>query len=296
MAVVESGSFRRAAEKVFRTQPAISQSIKKLEEEVGAPLFARDGHEVALTEAGKLLASYAKRMLRLRADTYHALGELKNLGSGSVSIAAPESAALYLLPGPLQCFFERYPGVKLGIYRRHRDEIAQQVMDREIDIGFVLSEPSFHEMESFPIYEDVMTLIASPEHPLAGRSDVAIKDLGRERFVLHHGCEPTLQELEKTFEENGNRLAITAELWGFESVKTFVRQGLGLAIVPRLTAAEELRHGALAEIPVLGLQMPRRTFLICRDPRYLTDAARALLETVRGFNWGALERKTGVIR
>src|SRR4029453_9520191 len=146
LAVAEEGNFTRAAERVCRTQPAVSQSIKKLEEAIGAPLFARDVHEVVLTEAGRTLVEYARRVVRLRADAMRSLGEQRNLDSGTPSIGAHESAAVYLLPGPLRRYFDEFPQIKVGIYRSRLDEIPRQVMDREVDIGFVKDAPAYHEL------------------------------------------------------------------------------------------------------------------------------------------------------
>ncbi|MGH9319994.1 MAG: LysR family transcriptional regulator [Vicinamibacteria bacterium] len=291
VAVVEEGSFSRAAEKVFRTQPAISQSIKKLEEEVGAPVFARDMHDVALTEAGKLLNDYARRMLRLRDETLHALNDLNQLNAGSLTIAAPESAALHLLTGPLHAFLREYPAIKLGIYRRHRDEIPREVMDRQIDVGFMVCEPTFRELHCVPIYSDSTILISSPNHPLVGRRSVKIRDLGQERFILHHLCQPTLDTIEAMFAQAGTPLNIAAELWGFESIKAFVRQGIGLAIVPRIVAVQELENGTLARIRVEELNITRQTFMVYRDPRYMTKSGRELLRTIAQYDWTKLDMR-----
>lgn len=285
LAVVEEGTFSRAAERVFRTQPAISQSIKKLEEEIGALLFARDMHEPTLTEAGRVLVENARRMLRLRDDTLHALGELRNLSAGSVSIAAPESAALYLLPGPLKSYLQKFPTIKLGIYRRPMEEIPRQVMDREIDIGFVIEPPTFREIQAVPIHSDQMILVASPRHPLARRGSVRLRDLGDERFVMHHVCTNTARKILQLFEKHGTPFRVAAELWGFESIKSFVQQEVGLAIIPRITALQELKRGSLVHIPVPELSIPRATFMIFRDRRYLSESARELLNVVRGFDW-----------
>ena len=116
LAVVDEGSFTRAAERVYRTQSAISQSIKKLEDTIGTPLFARDNPEVALTEAGKVLAVHARRMVQIRDDAIRPLDDLRRLVVGSVSVAAHESAAVYLLPGRLKAYLRRHPEIKVGIY------------------------------------------------------------------------------------------------------------------------------------------------------------------------------------
>lgn len=285
LAVVEERTFTRAAERVCRTQPAVSQSIKKLEEEIGAPLFARDMHDLSLTEAGKLLADYARRMVRLRDEAMRQLGELKSLKTGTLAIAAHESAAVYLLPGPLRCYLEKYPEIKVGIYRSRLNEIPRQVMDREVDVGFVKEEPAFHELQWVDVYDDDMVLIASPNHPLAARRDVRIRDLGEEPFVVHHQCSSTEQKILRLFERHSTRCRIVAELWSFENIKNFVQEQVGLAIVPRLTVEQEIRDGRLVVVPVQELALPRRTLMIYREHGYMSEPARELIKIVRGFNW-----------
>ena len=169
LAVVDEGSFTRAAERVYRTQSAISQSIKKLEDTVGAPLFARDAPELCLTPSGKLLAEYARHMVRVRDEAMRSLDDLRRLVAGSVSVAAHESAAVYLLPGPLKAYLRTHPEIQVGIYRSRLDEIPRQVLDREVDVGFVKDEPIFRELKCVQIHADQMVLIGSPAHPLASR-------------------------------------------------------------------------------------------------------------------------------
>ncbi len=287
LAVVEEGTFTRAAERVSRTQPAVSQSIKKLEEEVGAPLFARDANEVSLTEAGKLLLDYARNVVRARDEVMRGMGALKSLKSGSLTIVAHESAAVYLLPAPLRTYLHRYPDVKVGIYRSRLTEIPRQVMDREVHLGFVKDDPGFHELHAVEVHADEMVLVASPRHPLVGRASVSLRDLGEESFVMHHLCSTTEQKILRLFEQYQTTCRIVAELWSFENIKTFVQADVGLGIVPRITVAAELREGTLVRIPVAELHMPRRTLMIYRDQGYVSDAARELIRIVRTFNWDA---------
>ena len=206
LAVVEERTFTRAAERVCRTQPAVSQSIKKLEEEVGAPLFARDVHEVSLTEAGRVLADYARRMVHLRDEALRQVTELKSLKAGTLAIAAHESAAVYLLPAPLRSYLQKFPDIKVGIYRSRLNEIPRQVMDREVDVGFVKDEPAFHELQWVDVHSDEMMCIASPRHPLAAKTEVRIRDLGSEQFVLHHLCSTTAETILRLFEQNAHAL------------------------------------------------------------------------------------------
>jgi DNA-binding transcriptional LysR family regulator len=287
LAVVEEGTFTRAAERVFRTQPAVSQSIKKLEEEIGAPLFARDLHDVSLTEAGKVLVDYARRMVRERDEAMRQLGALKNLKTGTLTIAAHETAAVFLLPAPLRTYLNLFPEIKVGIYRSRLTDIPRQVMDREVHVGFVKDEPGFHELKCVEVHADEMVLVASPRHPLASRRDVRISELGEEHFVLHHLCSTTELKILRLFEQHSTRCRIVAELWSFENIKSFVQAEVGIAIVPRITVAQELRDGTLVRIPVRELIMPRRTLMIYREQGYLSESARELIKIVRNFNWDA---------
>ena len=281
IAVVEERSFSRAAEKVFRTQPAVSQSIKKLEEEIGTPLFARDTPEPALTEAGKVLLDYAHRMLSLRGEAFDDLAQLKSLNGGTLTIAAHESAAYYLLPSALRDYAKKFPRIKIGLHRSPVSEIPEKVLDREVDLGFVVEKPAFHELRSVRVYSDALILLAPANHPLAGQRTVCFKDLEQEPLVVHNRCKSTLSMTMQLFRRNNIPFRVAVELSSFECMKTFVREGVGLAILPRLAALRELREGTLVEIPLQGLDIERRTFMINRDERYLSHPAQELRKLLK---------------
>lgn len=285
LAVVEERTFTRAAERVCRTQPAVSQSIKKLEEEVGTALFARDVHDVSLTEAGKVLADYARRMVHLRDEAMRHVSQINTLKAGTLGVAAHESAAVYLLPAPLRAYLHRYPDIKVGIYRSRLNEIPRQVMDREVDVGFVKDEPAFHELQWTEVHVDQMVVICSPRHPLASRPQVTVEDLGHEPFVMHHLCNATADMINRVFERHRTRLRIVAELWSFENIKNFVREDVGLAIVPGVTVSAELRDGHVARLRIPELEIPRRTLMICREQGYLPEPANELIKLMRSFRW-----------
>jgi DNA-binding transcriptional LysR family regulator len=290
LAVVDEGSFTRAAERVYRTQSAISQSIKKLEDAVGAPLFARDTPELCLTEPGKMLVVYARRMVQLRDEALRSLDDMRRLVAGNVSVAAHESAAVYLLPGPLKAYLRRHPEIKVGIYRSRLDEIPRRVLDREVEIGFVKDRPSFRELNCVDVHADRMVLIGAPGHALAARPEVRLRDLSEEHFVIHHQCAATTERILQLFEQHGSRLNVAAELWSFENVKQFVREEVGLAIVPRICVRQEIVDGTIAEIAVPELDIPRPTRMIYGDTRYLSDAARAFIDIVSQFDYDQLVR------
>ena len=285
LAVAEEGTFTRAAERVGRTQPAISQSIKKLEDELGMPLFARDLHDVSLTEAGKALVEYARKMVRARDEALRMLGSLKHLSAGTLNIAAHESAAVYLLPAALRHYLHRFPDIRVGIYRSRLADIPRQVVDREMHVGFVKEIPPFKELTCIPVHADEMVLVASPGHPFARRSNLTIKDLEGEPFVLHRACSATEQKILRLFAQHNTRCRIVAEVRSFENIKQLVEEDVGLAIVPNVTVKQEIDAGTLVSVKLPELSIPRQTFMIYRESGQHSDAARELIEVVRSFNW-----------
>ena len=285
LAVAEERTFTRAAERVCRTQPAVSQSIKKLEEEVGAALFARDVHEVSLTEAGRVLADYARRMVNLRNEAMRQVSEIKTLKAGTLAIAAHESAAVYLLPAPLRSYLQKFPDIKVGIYRSRLADIPRQVVDREMHVGFVKEPPPFKELTCIPVHADEMVLVASPDHPFARRPGVTIKDLEGEPFVLHRLCSTTEQKILRLFAEHDTRCRIVAEVRSFENIKQLVEEDVGLAIVPNVTVKQEIAAGTLVRVKLAELSIPRQTFMIYREQGQHSDAARELIGVVQSFNW-----------
>ena len=280
LAVADERTFTRAAERVFRTQPALSQSIKKLEMELGSPLFVRDNGNVSLTEAGNILADYAHRMLKLRDSATRSIAQLQNLGSGTLSIAAHESAALYLLPKAILRFVQLFPEVKIRVNRARLDEVPRMVLDREVQIGFLKEAPAFQELESVDVHSDRMALIASPHHTLVGRTSVGVKDLDGVPFVVHHACSSTEEFVVRLFRQNGIRCHVVAELWSFENIKSFVLENVGLAIVPRITVTEELRIGSLIEIGLPELNFHRGTVMTYRRD-CVSEAAGRLIKIMR---------------
>ena len=282
LAVVDEGTFTRAAERVFRTQPAVSQSIKKLEDEIGAPLFIRGLTDLALTEAGKLLVDYARRMIALRDQATHHLSDLKNLKVGSLEIAAYESAAVYLLPKPLRKYLQLHSGVRVGLSHSSLDEIPRQVLNRDVQIGFVKERPISHELECINAYVDEVIVIASPRNKLARAKDISIVDLDCFPIVLHRQSKTTQRMMLRVFEKYQIRCNVVAELGNFENIKQFVQADVGIALVPRITVESDLERQTLVELPLRELNQKRSTLMIFRA-NYLPDAAKELIRIMREF-------------
>jgi DNA-binding transcriptional LysR family regulator len=279
--VVEEGSFSKAAERVYRTQPAVSIAIRRLEDEVGAPLFERSQKTPTLTEAGEMIYDYAKRMLALRDEARDVVAELRSLQRGRVRIGANESTSLYLLPHLILQFREQYPNVKVEIFRHVSDRLPREVLDRGVDFALLAFEPAHSDLESFPVLHDELVLIMHPEHQLATRDSVTISELGNESFLAHNVKTASRTKVVEAFAQNHTPLNISLELATVETIKRFVQLKIGLAFVPRMCVTEELERGTLATVPVQGLTYFRTLWATHRRQMTFSHAASAFLEVLR---------------
>jgi DNA-binding transcriptional LysR family regulator len=279
--VVEEGSFSKAAERVFRTQPAVSIAIKRLEEEIGAPLFERSQKAVVLTELGRLVYDYATRIMALRDQTLDAVAELKTLQRGRVRIGANESTSLYLLPHLILAFRVLHPNVMVEIFRHTSDRLPREVLDRNVDFALMAFEPVDKELESFAVFRDELVLIMHPDHELAGRPSVSVTELGKESFLAHNVKTGSRHMVMETFARHHTPLNITLELATIETIKRFAQLKIGLAIVPRMCVADELERGTLVSVPVTELSYARTLWVTHRQGMTFSHAAAAFLEILR---------------
>jgi len=285
IAVVEEHSFTRAAERVYRTQGAVSIAIRKLEDEVGVPLMVRDSHECALTEAGQQLLAYARRIIGLRDEIHRCMVEFRSLASGRVSIAAHESAAQYLLPDPLAFFHLSHPNVKMVTRQCDGQDIAHLVAEREVDIGFGIRQANLHGLCSEAVHSDPLVLIAALCHPLSARRCVSLSDLRHERFFVHSRFTTMRARVESLFNDHRVPFNVASELWNFETIKQFVQTGGGIAIVPASVARRDLETGRLTRVPVDDLDLVRTIEVVYREKDSLLPAPAELLALLRQWQW-----------
>jgi DNA-binding transcriptional LysR family regulator len=281
VSVIEEGGFSRAAERVYRTQPAVSIAVRRLEEEVGAPLFDRSLKSLTLTEAGQVVYEYAQRILSLRDQAREAVTELRTLKRGRVRVGANESTSLYLLPDAILSFREQHPGVKVEIFRHTSARLPREVMDGNLDFALTAYEPDEGDLEGFRVLEDRLVLVTPPSHRLAGRGPVHIKELGGESFLAHNVRAASRNKVVETFAEHHTPLNITLELATIETIKRFVLKQVGIAFVPHMCVAEELEQGTLAEVPVEELDYRRTIWAIRRRGDISSHAAEAFLQLLR---------------
>jgi DNA-binding transcriptional LysR family regulator len=277
LAVAEERSFSRAATRLHRTQPAVSQVIAKLEAELGESLLERTAGN--LTDAGEVLREYALKLLNLRRDAESALVDLRSLHTGKLNVAANEYTCLYLLP-VLDAFRKQHPRIKVAVQRALASRISDEVLSHSVELGVISFRPEDAQVRSTVVYRDELVCIVSPGHALAKARKATIARLGREPFVAHNVPSPLRQKVIASFKRHKTPLQMEVELPSLDAIKRFVQRGNGVALVPKLTVESELELGALVAISVPELMFERKLRLVYRRQAALSHAARAFLRVV----------------
>jgi DNA-binding transcriptional LysR family regulator len=287
LAVAEERSFSRAAVKLHRTQPAVSQVIRKLEEAVGETLFDRAARDGSLTAAGVLLRDYAVRLMALRREATSALGELKSMERGHLQLAANEYTCMYLLPA-IDAFRREFPQISVTVQRMLASRIPEELSLRTFELGVISYKPDPAQFRTIAVYADSLALIVGPQHPLATVERVSITDLGSEIFVAHNVTSPLRRKVIEAFQRYRTPLNMGIELPTIEAIKRFVAMGNGIALVPHLAVAHELETGDLVRVFVDELEVRRVLRLVQRRQATLSYAGKAFLGSLK-----ALAREKG---
>jgi len=234
LAVARERRFSRAAEKLFRTQSAVSQTIRKLEDELGEALLDRSSREGVLTDAGKVLYEYAEKLINLRSEAAESLTELRELQKGKLIIAANEFTVLYLLP-VLAEFRRLHPMIKITVERALGSHIPDDVLRYATEFGVLSYEPQEPSLHSVVVYLDELVFVVPPKHPLASSPQVSIRQLGVESFVAHIVSSPYREKVIQLFKTHKTPLHMDLELPTLQAIKQFVAMGNGVALVPGIS-------------------------------------------------------------
>lgn len=275
-AVVRERSFSRAAEKLYRTQPAVSISIRKLEEWVGQPLFVRGSGAKLLTDAGMLLVEYADRMLNLREEIQKGMKELRGLERGQLSVGVNESSIHALLPA-LDRYRRLHPGIHIRVQRVFSRDVPRELLSHHLDIGVISYLPEERELAAVEFHRDSLVMVVWPGHRLAKRKQVDVTELGEEMFVGHIVESPYRQRVMQMFAKHRVPLNMKLELPTLESIKLCVEAKRGVAIVPRMCVEQEIARGDLREVRIKQMRIARKLYLVYRQDRPLPAAAEELI-------------------
>lgn len=281
VAAAELRSIQRASERVFRTQPAVSMAIRKLEEELGVALFDRSNRgNYILTAAGEVLFTSARRLLGLREEAISQIRELESLEGGRVRIGANESAGNYLLPRLIQTFRQKHPKVLIDVARQNSRQLIHDIRDNSLDLALISFTPEEKDIEVMPVMKDELILVASPDHPLSGRTGVMIRDLGGEAFIAHTVSSPSRAKVVEAFRSSGTTLRIAMEVAMIETIKKLIAMKSGIGFVPAMCVHDEVERGELVRIVIDDFRYERTVSLARRRTDTHSHAAREFAQMV----------------
>jgi DNA-binding transcriptional LysR family regulator len=279
LTVVAEKSFSRAAQKLYRTQPAISLALQRLEQELGEKLIDRGPKDFTLTDAGRTVLDYARRFVNLQQELGNSLAELRDKSAGRLTIGANESATLYLLQH-IGRYRELYPKVKVTVRRSLSSRIPNELLDGNLELGVISYDPQDERIRAHKIYSDALVFVVSPKHRLAHRKTVPIAELGEEIFVAHNVVSPYRELVIRIFREHKVPLQIDLEMPTIETIRRLVQGNLGVAFLPRMCVEQEIEQKLLHEVHVKEMHLNRNIFLVYPTRRALSHAAKAFLELV----------------
>ena len=271
-AVAKNLSYTKAAEDLHLTQPAVSVQIRQWEQQAGLRLTEQFGKKIHLTEAGEEVYRYARSILQQVDEMDVVLDRLKGFSGGRLRIAAISSAN-YFAPRLLGTFHQRYPDVSVSMDVINQKAVLQLVLDNEVDMAIMGQPPGDPQIEAIPFMENPLIIVAPPEHRLAGRKRIQLKELEKEVFLLREPGSGTRGAMERFFREQKLKLTTGMGMGSLSSIKQGVVAGLGLALLPRNAVRNELQFEQLVELKIRGLPIQRHWYVVMHKGKRLSVAA-----------------------
>jgi DNA-binding transcriptional LysR family regulator len=281
--VAEIGSFSRAAEALFLTQPTVSEHVRALEDELGVQLLDRLGRGTTPTRAGTLLLGYARRILALSREASQAIEQFQGRVSGELTIGGSTIPGEYVMPEVIGAFRAKYPDVRISLLIGSSREVTTWVEDGRVELGVVGATPTSRALQARQLMADELVLVVGAEHPWAGRKTVSLDDLREEPMIVRERGSGSRETFEQALEGVGLDLAafrIVGEIASTQAVKQAVRAGVGVSLISRRAVEDECRARLLACVKIRDLSVTRAFHLITHRDRSRSPLAAAFLSFV----------------
>ena len=280
-AIAAEGSFKRAADSLYVSQPAVSLQVQNLEKQLSVPLFDRGGRRAQLTEAGHLLLSYGEKIISLCQETCRAIDDLQNLQGGTLIVGASQTTGTYLLPRMIGLFRQKYPDVSVQLQVHSTRRTSWAVVNGQVDLAIIGGEVPAElqdTLEIIPYAEDELALILPVFHPLAKAEIIHKEDLYKLSFIaldFQSTIRKVIDQVLTRCNINTKRLKVEMELNSIEAIKNAVQSGLGAAFVSVTAIEKELQMEILHRARIEDVEVRRTLSLIINPNRYRSKAAEA---------------------
>ncbi len=266
--VCETNNMTKAAKTLHITQPAISQTISNLEEELGIKLFERIKNHLELTYSGRVLCNYSQKIVRMLDESEDLLNQIANLKKGKLRIGASMTIGTYLMPKLINEFKNEREELKMPLLINNTDHIVDHILNNDLDIGFVEGPFNSAEITTSFFMKDELTLIASPDYFSKSPKKIKLKDIAEENFILREKGSGTRDIAKQKLDETKINYEIKHVLNNFEAIKKAIMANMGISILPKLAVKEEIERGKLVEIKIKDLKIKREFKIIYHTDKY----------------------------
>ncbi len=283
-AVAETRSFSKASKAMYLTQPAVSLQIRSLEEQLGTKLFTRSNKAVSLTETGEILYKHAKKILSVYTAIEKEINEATGLVKGKLFIGASTTLATYYLPNIIVDYKKRYPDILIDFARGNTQNIIDSLLKTKIDMGLVEGEINDQRLKVEKMDSDELLLIVNSKHPWAERSDISIREIIDQPFIMREEGSGTRQVIESALEKaeiSSEELDIVMFLGSTEAIKTAVENGLGISIISGWAVQKEVRFGVLKALSFKDIRFKRDFSLVFQKQAFHTQPAEKFIELLK---------------
>lgn len=281
--VAELGSFSRAAEALFLTQPTISEHVRALEDELGVQLLDRLGRGATPTRAGQLLLGYARRMLTLSREAHQALERFQGRMSGELVVGGSTIPGEYVLPALVGQFKAKYPDISISLLIGSTRQVSDWLDEGRVEVGVVGARPAARTLAARELMADELVVVVAATHPWARRGTITLADLQTEPMVVRERGSGSRDAVEHALHEAGiapATLRVVGEMGSTQAVKQAVRAGVGIALISRRAVEDECRAGLLACVKVKDLRVARAFYLVTHRDRTRSPLAQAFVEFI----------------
>ncbi|HLR52394.1 MAG TPA: LysR substrate-binding domain-containing protein [Candidatus Avamphibacillus sp.] len=279
MTVCKTLHFTQAAEELYISQPSLSQQIKKLEFEVGTPLFDRIGKKTALTEAGKILLAHSQRIFHELEQAEAAIRDLNGLERGNLTLGALLTCVNYLLPPAIVKFKQLYPNIELSVLGLKASEIHEKLHENELDLGIAFLPIIDEDLESIPLFTEELSLAVPLNHPFANRKEVEMEELKDAQMILLPESYFLRKLIDTYCLEIGLTLKPTLEMTTMESLIQMVSEGVGVTILPS-PYLDSLKNNQIVKVNLANPTPQREIGFIYRKEKFMCQATKTFISQV----------------
>ena len=299
-AAARHGSFTRAAEELFLTQPTVSMQIKQLTKSVGLPLFEQVGKRLYLTEAGRELFATCRQIFDTIAQFEMKVADLKGLKQGQLRLAVITTAK-YFIPRLLGRFCQLYPGIDIALQVTNHEGILERMSGNMDDLYIMSQVPEHLDVNCQPFLENPLVVLAPVDHPLANEKNIPVQRLADEPFIMREPGSGTRRAVQKLFDEHGVVAKVKLELGSNEAIKQAIAGGLGISVLSRHTLITEDQDVTILDVEHFPIQ--RNWYMVYPSGKqlsivarayfeYLLDAAKQFAQKTAGSNFFQLEENS----